>query len=442
MSSSKEKEIFRKVALERASSPEQLDQLITITTPAGWVALLAILIFLTATVIWGIYGSIPTQVEGRGILLFHEGVISVQVPNTGRITRIAVDVGDSVQKGQIIARIEREDLIEQIKTAQADLKALETSFEEKRKTESETERIQREKLRLDRLNQEQAIKNLRNQLEAQNAFKQQQQTLKEGLEKLVTQGILSKNKLLEAENELVKIDQQINSLKLDIETAKNQLNSIEIELKKMTGSGSLDELTQAQRVEKARNEILALQKAFAETSQVVSPESGRVIEVLQRENDLANAGTTLFLLEKSGENLEMEAVVYFPALTGKQVKRGMRVQITPSIVKREEYGFLEGTVAEVDQYPSTFMSVMKTIQNEALARLLTSDQTPIKVRASLISDPKTTSGYKWSSRLGPPLKLDRGTICFVTVTVREQAPITLVMPLFKKYILGESSSKG
>ena len=441
METSKPKEIFRKVALERASSPEQLDQLITITTPAGWVSLLGIFIFLAAAVIWSIYGSIPTQVEGRGILLFHEGVLSIQAQNTGKITRITVDAGDIVEKGQIIARIEREDLIERIKAAQAELKALETSFEEKKRTETETVRIQREKLRLDRLNQQQAIKNLESQLEAENTFKQQQESLRDGLRKLVKEGIIGKNKLLEVENDLVKIGQRINSVKLDIETSKNQLNAIEIELKKIEGSGSLDELTQEQRVEKAKNEIRSLQSAFAQSSQVLSPDSGRIIEVLQRENDLVNSGMTLFLLEKSGENLEMEAIIYFPALTGKQVQRGMRAQITPSIVKREEYGFLEGTVTEVDQYPSTFMAVMKTIQNEALARLLTSDQTPIKVRASLIRDPKTVSGYKWSSRLGPPMTLDRGTLCFVNVTVREQAPITLVMPLLRKYMLGEMSTQ-
>lgn len=441
METSKPKEIFRKVALERASSPEQLDQLITITTPAGWVSLLGIFIFLAAAVIWSIYGSIPTQVEGRGILLFHEGVLSIQAQNTGKITRISVDAGDMVQKGQIIARIEREDLIERIKTAQAELKALETSFEEKKRTETETVKIQREKLRLDRLNQQQAIKNLESQLEAENTFKQQQESFRDGLRKLVKEGIIGKNKLLEIENDLVKIGQRISSIKLDIQTSKNQLNAIEIELKKIEGSGSLDELTQEQRVEKAKNEIRSLQSAFAQSSQVLSPDSGRIIEVLQRENDLVNSGMTLFLLEKSGENLEMEAIIYFPALTGKQVQRGMRAQITPSIVKREEFGFLEGTVTEVDQYPSTFMAVMKTIQNEALARLLTSDQTPIKVRASLMRDQNTVSGYKWSSRLGPPMTLDRGTLCFVNVTVREQAPITLVMPLLRKYMLGEMSTQ-
>ena len=31
--------IFRKVALERLSSPEQLDQLLQVTDPKGWMAL-------------------------------------------------------------------------------------------------------------------------------------------------------------------------------------------------------------------------------------------------------------------------------------------------------------------------------------------------------------------------------------------------------------------
>ncbi len=66
----------------------------------------------------------------------------------------------------------------------------------------------------------------------------------------------------------------------------------------------------------------------------------------------------------------MEAIVYFSALTGKQVKRGMRAQSTPSIVKREEYGFLEGTVTEVDlQYESS--AVTPLIDNLLTARQTT-----------------------------------------------------------------------
>ena len=61
--------LFRKVALERLSSPEQLDQLMRITSPVGWVALLALGVLLACGVLWGIWGSIPTKVKGSGILM-------------------------------------------------------------------------------------------------------------------------------------------------------------------------------------------------------------------------------------------------------------------------------------------------------------------------------------------------------------------------------------
>jgi HlyD family secretion protein len=431
------KQLFRKVALERISSPEQLDQLITITTPLGWLSLLAIGILLLAAIFWGIYGSIPTQVQGQGILLKKEGIVSIQAQNPGKVTKINVEVGDVVENGQIVARLQQDDLLEQIKQAQLDLKNLETSFEEKKKADREAAKIQLAKLQRDQINQNQQIKNLENQLTAQQSFKKQQQQLKEGYQKLVDQGVISKNKILEIENDIVKLDQNINATKLDIERAKNQLNSIELDMKRIESTGSMDDLTQAQRVEKAKLEIKTLQNKFAESSQVVSPYKGRVVEIPKKEGDVINPGTTLMLMEKIGKDTELEIVAYFSPLVGKQIQKGMQAQIAPSTVKREEYGSLQGVIAEVDKYPSTFATVMKTLQNETLAQMLVSNAAPIKVTADLIPDANTVSGYKWSSRGGPPIQIDSGTICFVTVTVQEQAPITLVIPLLKKYILGE-----
>jgi HlyD family secretion protein len=431
------KELFRKVALERASSPEQLDQLITITTPLGWVSLLSILICLLAAISWGIFGSIPEQVDGPGILLTKAGIVSIQTQTSGKLTKINVEIGDVVEKGQIVARIEQEDLLDQLRQAQLELKNLETAFEKRKGTEKEAVNIQLEKLRQDQLNQNQQIRNLENQLAAQQSFKTQQQEIKVGYQQLVTQGIISKTKVLEVANEIVRIDQNINTLKLNIEEAKNQLNTIALELKKIEGTGALDNLTQAQKVESVQLTIKTLQSKFAESSQIVSSTKGKVVEIPRQENDLVGIGTPIILLEEMGENVELEVMVYFSPLTGKQVRKGMNAQITPSIVKREEYGFLEGTITNVDKYPSTLATVMKTVQNESLARMLASDAAPIRVVASLIPDAKTTSGYKWSSRNGPPMQLDSGTICSVSVTVRDQAPITLVIPLLKRYILGE-----
>jgi hypothetical protein len=60
------KEIFRKKAVERVASPEQLNDYIHVTSPAIWMALIGIILILAGGIVWGTYGSIYTTVEGAG----------------------------------------------------------------------------------------------------------------------------------------------------------------------------------------------------------------------------------------------------------------------------------------------------------------------------------------------------------------------------------------
>ena len=118
------KEIFRKVSLERLSSPEQLDVLMQVTSPKGWVALLALCGLCLIAIAWGIFGSIPTKVHGNCILTHPGGVSEIVAPGAGRVADISVDVGDSVREGQIVARIARSEALEQIRSTEAKLREL------------------------------------------------------------------------------------------------------------------------------------------------------------------------------------------------------------------------------------------------------------------------------------------------------------------------------
>jgi hypothetical protein len=60
---------FRRAALERLSSPEQLDQLIHITHPRAWLLLLGLIAVILALLVWGAAGQVSNQVEVRTILL-------------------------------------------------------------------------------------------------------------------------------------------------------------------------------------------------------------------------------------------------------------------------------------------------------------------------------------------------------------------------------------
>jgi len=117
-------EIFRRVAMEKMASPDQLDKLLTVTYPRSWLALVAAGGLVIAAILWGIFGSIPVVVNGHGILLKNGGVFNIVHGAGGQITDISVAVGDIVQRGQIIARVEQPELIAQINNLQNELAML------------------------------------------------------------------------------------------------------------------------------------------------------------------------------------------------------------------------------------------------------------------------------------------------------------------------------
>lgn len=105
MVQSDKKKIFRQAAIERLSSPEELDQLMQVTTPKGWLALFGFAGLIVVALIWGIFGNLPTKIAGQGVLLNAGGVTPVSALISGRIRNIYVTVGDVIPEGKTIARI-------------------------------------------------------------------------------------------------------------------------------------------------------------------------------------------------------------------------------------------------------------------------------------------------------------------------------------------------
>ena len=65
--------VFRKSALERLSSPKQLDDYLRVNQPRGWLVMLAVLAMLTAAGFWAFLGTIPETASLHGIAFAPEG---------------------------------------------------------------------------------------------------------------------------------------------------------------------------------------------------------------------------------------------------------------------------------------------------------------------------------------------------------------------------------
>lgn len=58
--------LFRKDAMERVISPEQLHDYIRVSNPSVWLILAAVLILAAAASVWGIYGTLETTLDTIG----------------------------------------------------------------------------------------------------------------------------------------------------------------------------------------------------------------------------------------------------------------------------------------------------------------------------------------------------------------------------------------
>ncbi len=54
-------DIFRKKSLDRAKSPEELNDYIRVTTPSVWIILLATVILLISMLAWCVLGKVTVQ---------------------------------------------------------------------------------------------------------------------------------------------------------------------------------------------------------------------------------------------------------------------------------------------------------------------------------------------------------------------------------------------
>jgi hypothetical protein len=160
---------------------------------------------------------------------------------------------------------------------------------------------------------------------------------------------------------------------------------------------------------------------------IVSPYTGRVLELKAVEGGLVERDTPLLSLESTDAD-SLEAVVYIPAAEGSGIRPGMDVMLAPATVKQEAQGFLLGQVTTVSSFPASRRGMLRVLGSEELVEALGAEGAVIEVRVLLRRDPQTASGYAWSSGRGPSVQLHSGTFCTAWVELSVQRPLSLLLP--------------
>jgi HlyD family secretion protein len=408
--------IFRKVALERLSSPEQLDQLLQVTRPTGWLSLAAFAAIIFAAFGWAFYGSIPTEAAGEGILIRRGGVAAVVAAGSGQVESVAVAPGQLIAKGQVVARLRQELLLRQIRDARVKQADLARTYGELRRSAEEQKRLRQRDLEQERSKLAASIATLEKDLELGRERIAAQ-------EKLLKEGLITQQTLLATKQDLNAKRDQLASQHLEVDG---------LDLKRLEADQQLDQqLTSRQgEIRDLDLQLRELDAKLKEDVAVASPFTGRVLELMVDRGDVVSPGSPIVSVELTSQ--ELMAVLFVPASEGKRVQPGMAVRISPSTVKKEEFGSILGRVKWAAAFPSSARGMVRLLGNEALVAKLMAEGPPIQVDVALLPDASTPTGFKWSSSRGPGGRISSGTLASGTVVVKQEHPIGLMLPTLRR----------
>ena len=408
---------YRQAALDRLSSPEQLDRLLVVVRPSDWLAMTAFAILALTALAWSLFGTVATRVEGNGILVGAGGHIFTPVANgDGMIQALSVSPGQRVRVGQKLARIDQPDLVDALATARAaaddyevQLRALGGQVVDYAGARRNYDVAQRTLLMQER---DAAI--ARSQAVAQQLA---------AAESLLARGIV--------------VRARIDELQQQLAAARQAVTEAGSRIVRM-GADEVSARNQDDR------EVRALQSRLAEARRrqrdtaaelerrqwVLSPVAGRVIEIKTPLGSRVSVGMPVVAVENGAAALQL--MLYVPPRDGKMVRRGMLVHVSPSVSRREEYGTMIGRVVEVSDFPATQQAMLATLQNAELVTEFSARGAPIAARIALEPDRRTPSGYRWAGGSGPPMALSSGTLAGAEITVRRQSPISFVIPMLRR----------
>ena len=409
-----DRSIFRKAALDRLSSPEQLDRLMQVTDPRGWIALGGLCLILAFVVVWSVVGRIPTTIQGSGILLSAEGIREVESLGSGVVSDLRVQVGDQIAMGDTIAIVGQPRLAQEVDRARERLRLLEENRGRRADFTSasvtlETESLDRERSDLERriVVVDERISWLAERLDAS--------------EEALGLGLLTPQFVQDTRQQLEAARGERTGLDL-------QLQNNEIARLLLDNESSQSMIEADTRIGEAQADLDALMLELRQSSTVVSPYAGFVREIRTDIGQIVAGGQAVVSVEMI--DAPLQAVIYVPT-EGKLIEAGMTARVSPVTVRREEFGFMVGDVGFVSPQPATPAGMQRTLGNPILVQQLSGLGAPFLVRVDLRSDPATPSGFRWSSSEGPPRPVESGTTVSVEVVVEEQRPISLVIPLIR-----------
>lgn len=410
---------------------EQLDSTLRIVTLRKWFSLAAVFLTLLVFGLFSWVYHVPLKIEGRGIILAKaagggDSLMQVTAPAAGRLKNVRITIGAVVRAGDVLAEIDRDELLDSIHAAEADLARLSqedadfTRFDE---TEGAS--------RLEALSKvEQALRrNLELDLSRLNSYRR----------------IASSDRSLNARqmlgnSEALKSQADADAVESAIGATRAKLHEVGFTRVEDRIARRREKLKRTLAIHNAEQKLALLREQLARESKITSPYAGKVVDLMLTPHAPVEKGAAAALLRpQTDDTPPMEAIVFVPAGLGKTIRPGDAVEVSPDTTRRHEHGFIRAAVLSVSEIPATEQAMLAELKHKALVTTFLEqhrEKALLSIHVRLLEHAAgATAGRQhpmnrlvWSSAAGAEQRVSTGTLCNASIVVEKRPMIALAMP--------------
>jgi HlyD family secretion protein len=422
-----------------AEAVEQLDAALRIVTVGKWLALAALAMTLAAFGLFAWCYRVPLKVDGRGIMLVkfageEDTLRHVTAPASGRLGRVTVKIGSIVRAGDVLAEIDRDDLRDRIKSAEADLARLVQEDESLTRFDETEVASKIEALR-------QVEDALRRSVELDSGRLATSRRIASGDKSLNVRRLLNDSDTLKSRAEADAVESAIGQTRAKIQELNFSRVADAITRRR-------EKLKRALGIREAETKRSLLVEQLEREARIISPYSGKVVDLMLTPHAPVDKGAPAALLRPLVDGPQpMEAIAFVPAGQGKKVRVGDAVEVSPDTTRRQEHGFVRGIVRSVSEIPATEQAMMAELKHKSLVASFVGpqqDKVLLSIHVTLPEGrtPRLDAGQapanrlSWSSTVGPFQRVSAGTLCSASIVVEKRPLIALALP-WLKHIVGD-----
>ena len=334
--------------------------------------------------VWALFWLVPTEVVGRGVLLLPDNAGLLDARAAGQVRRIAVAVGDRVQRGQVLFELY--------------LPVLEKELEQQRENLRELERQnaaldRRDRLRLQTEQQavDTALSKLRGDAERYGDLRA---TYAEKLKNLAW--LARREVVAPLSSEVVGVEQGLTSTGVNLDQVRIEEKKVLTAYQQVKLLIETEALQRRYQIDDLRRQVRVTEARLAYDGKLHADRDGQVIDLQVIPGQTVAVGQRLGTIGRLPAGLPLRAVSYFAPADARRLRPGMPVEVVPQWDQRGRFGGIVGKVRQVNVLPATEEDISTTIGNPQLAKALTESGPVMRVQIALERDSRSKDGFRWT----------------------------------------------